>query len=50
MLRKIIKIDESKCNGCGGIEQAVKRALQSCGKDIPFKAVTISINGDILNA
>ena len=34
---------------CGGIETAVKRALQNSGKFIPWQVVTISIDGKILN-
>ena len=33
---------------CGGIENAIKRALQNSGKSIPLKIVTISIEGKIL--
>jgi ferredoxin len=33
---------------CGGIENAVKRALQASGKFIPWKVVTISTTGEIL--
>lgn len=33
---------------CGGIENAVKTALQSSGKFIPWQVVTISTNGNIL--
>ena len=33
---------------CGGIENAVKRALNACGKDIPLRVVTISADGRIL--
>lgn len=33
---------------CGGIEKAVKRALNACGKDIPLRVVTISADGRIL--
>lgn len=32
---------------CGGIELAVKQAVESSGKDIKFDVVTIGINGDI---
>ena len=32
---------------CGGIENAVKTALQSCGKMIPWQVVTISTDGRI---
>lgn len=33
---------------CGGIENAVKRALQNSGKLIPWQVVTISTDGKIL--
>jgi len=33
---------------CGGIENAVKNALLNCGKLIPWKVVTISTDGNIL--
>ena len=33
---------------CGGIEMAVKRALQASGKFIPWQIVTISSNGEIV--
>lgn len=33
---------------CGGIERAVKTALQNCGKLIPWQVVTISTDGKIL--
>ena len=33
---------------CGGIENAVKTALQSCGKLIPWQVVTISTDGRIV--
>ena len=33
---------------CGGIELAVKKALQASGKMIPWQVVTISTNGEIL--
>ncbi|MDD3362199.1 MAG: 4Fe-4S binding protein [Hespellia sp.] len=33
---------------CGGIEQAVKTALQESGKFIPWQVVTISTEGEIL--
>ncbi len=32
---------------CGGLENAVKRALAACGKDIPLQIVTLSTNGKI---
>ena len=34
---------------CGGIENAVKRALQESGKFIPWRVVTISTDGRILD-
>lgn len=34
---------------CGGIENATKRALQSSGKFIPWRVVTISTDGKILD-
>lgn len=34
---------------CGGIEMAVKKALQESGKFIPWNTVTISIDGKILD-
>lgn len=34
---------------CGGIEQAVKNALQASGKFIPWRVVTISTDGRILD-
>jgi hypothetical protein len=34
---------------CGGIEQAVKNALQKSGKILPWQVVTISIAGEILD-
>ena len=33
---------------CGGIETAAKRALQASGKFIPWRVVTISVDGKIL--
>ncbi len=34
---------------CGGLEQAVKRALQDSGKWIPWQVVTLSTDGRILD-
>ena len=34
---------------CGGLENAAKRALQSSGKFIPWRVVTISTDGKILD-
>ena len=33
---------------CGGIENAVKRALQASGKFIPWQVITVSTDGKIL--
>ncbi len=34
---------------CGGMEYAVKTALQNSGKNLPFKITVLSLQGDILN-
>lgn len=34
---------------CGGMEMAVRRAIEASGKDIPCRVVTISIDGKIIN-
>lgn len=34
---------------CGGLEMAVKKALQESGKFIPWRTVTVSIDGNILD-
>lgn len=34
---------------CGGMEYAVKKALQASGKDIPCRVVTISIDGRVVS-
>ena len=34
---------------CGGLEHAVKKALQDSGKVLPWQVVTISIDGNILD-
>ena len=33
---------------CGGLEAALRNALKACGRDIPLKVVTISVQGEIL--
>lgn len=35
---------------CGGLEMAVRRALQASGKLIPWQVVTVSIDGRVLDA
>lgn len=42
---KIVKMEVPCCNG---LENAVKKALQNSGKNIPLNVVTISINGEII--
>lgn len=32
---------------CGGLENAVKRAVAACGRDIPVKVVTVGIDGQL---
>ena len=34
---------------CGGLKNAAKRALQACGKFLPWQVVTLSIDGRILD-
>ena len=34
---------------CGGLEMAAKNALQNSEKFIPWRVVTVSINGEILD-
>ncbi|MBQ3076470.1 MAG: ferredoxin, partial [Clostridia bacterium] len=34
---------------CGGLENAVKRALQASGKFLPWQVVTISTDGRVLD-
>ena len=49
----VLAAKEKKASGevpcCGGIAHAVKAALQASGKFIPWKIVTISIDGNILD-
>ena len=33
---------------CGGLEHAVKTALQNCGKMIPWSVHTVSVKGELL--
>ena len=46
---KSVKIVRMEVPCCGGIENAVKRALQASGKFIPWQVVTISTDGRILD-
>lgn len=45
---KSVKIVRMEVPCCGGIENAVKRALQASGKFIPWQVVTISTEGKII--
>ena len=46
MIRRIITIDEGKCNGCG-LSYAVKTAIGNSGRNIPLRIITISPDGRI---
>lgn len=46
---KSVKVVRMEVPCCGGIENAVKRALQSSGKFIPWQVVTISTDGKIID-
>ncbi len=45
---KSVRILRMEVPCCGGLENAVKRALQASGKFIPWQVVTISTDGKIL--
>ncbi len=45
---KSVKVVRMEVPCCGGIENAVKRALMASGKFIPWQVVTISTDGKIL--
>ncbi|MBQ9805462.1 MAG: 4Fe-4S binding protein [Clostridia bacterium] len=45
-----VKIVRMEVPCCGGLENAVKRALQASGKFIPWQVVTVSTAGTILEA
>lgn len=46
---KSVTVTRMEVPCCGGIENAVKRALQASGKFIPWRVVTISTGGKILD-
>lgn len=46
---KSVKILRMEVPCCGGLENAVKRALQASGKFLPWQVVTISTDGKILD-
>lgn len=45
---KSVKVVRMEVPCCGGIENAVKKAIQTSGKFIPWQVVTISTDGRIL--
>ena len=45
---KSVKIVRMEVPCCGGLENAVKRALQQSGKFIPWQVITLSTDGKIL--
>ena len=45
---KSVTVTRMEVPCCGGIELAVKTALQNCGKLIPWQVVTISTDGRLL--
>lgn len=45
---KSVTVTRMEVPCCGGIENAVKRALQNSGKFIPWQVVTISTDGQII--
>ena len=45
---KSVKVVRMEVPCCGGIENAVKRALMASGKFIPWQVITISTDGKIL--
>ncbi len=46
---KSVKVVRMEVPCCGGIENAVKKALQQSGKFIPWQVVTISTDGKIID-
>ena len=45
---KSIRVVRMEVPCCGGIENAVKRALMASGKFIPWQIITVSTDGKIL--
>lgn len=45
---KSVKVVRMEVPCCGGLEYAVKRALQNSGKNIPWQVITLSTDGKIL--
>ena len=46
---KSVKVLRMEVPCCGGIENAVKRALQASGKFIPWQVITVTTDGRILD-
>lgn len=46
---KSVKVVRMEVPCCGGIENAVKKALMASGKFIPWQVITITTDGKILN-
>ena len=46
---KSVKIVRMEVPCCGGLENAVKRAIQASGKFIPWQVITISTDGKVLD-
>ena len=46
---KSVKVVRMEVPCCGGIENAVKRALMASGKFIPWQVITVSTDGKILD-
>lgn len=44
-----IKVARMEVPCCGGLEYAVKEAIQNSGKNIPCQVITFSVEGEILN-
>lgn len=44
-----IKVARMEVPCCGGLEYAVKEAIQNSGKDIPCETITFSVEGEILS-
>jgi hypothetical protein len=44
-----VKIARMEVPCCGGLENAVKRALQESGRFIPWQVITVSTDGKIID-